>query len=720
MKGTVAKGSGLLLILGILGCTLFSNIFFVKSAHAALATAPYSTAGLNAKLYGGVQQAIDWDLTCYNAMVANRNAGESPRTAINTSPSYHSLQWMSLADTSTQNNSSRTAPIVVDYGTMTVPLQLNMVRFLCAALVSPDGAGDTFAYTDQRVVRNLNNANDRAPNPMGGNTNWPAQTDQRFRIDNIQVTQGNGHVTGVSPNTYIGTPRQANTRYWFANAIPFTFVSNSPNGITSNQQIQIKFTLRGYNTYYYNTYQCYANNLYMTGSNFNINRCNENDVVLSVQVQLRSFYDLTPTTSVNGQTSAQAGGTATVTNVVNKAPGGTNSDNTDWRLTQMVYSPGTTLSPADIAARDSGTDPCSSFTTNGRVSCATDQENGSAVFSNPTTTFNPTYTYNVPDNFVAGTKVCFVGSVNRPTQAPTPVWRHSAMTCIIISQKPKMQVWGGDVKTQGLVETGVVTDSNGGTAKQFGSWVEYAVFSVGTNTGFASGSGLNNGSTDTQPNINKFTFANVDNNGASSYGLYALSPSASISDQFMNGVSSGPPTSGNLGNLSSGTYTTNNFTIGTSTVGFDPVTNKGKSIIIIASGTVTINGNITYAAPGGSFTDVSQLPQVVIIANTINIADSATTVNAWLLTRGANGTINTCSDRLPTDPLNSTVCKDQLTINGPIATSHLYLRRTYGVAPNDPAEIVNLRPDAYIWAYLRASQAGKATTRYTIELPPRF
>jgi len=110
----------------------------------------------------------------------------------------------------------------------------------------------------------------------------------------------------------------------------------------------------------------------------------------------------------------------------------------------------------------------------------------------------------------------------------------------------------------------------------------------------------------------------------------------------------------------------------------------------------------------------------VIIANKINIADSATNINAWLLTTGSDGTINTCSDRLPTAPLNSNVCQDQLTINGPIATSHLYLRRTSGASPNDPAEIVNLRPDAYIWAYLRTAQTGKATTRFTVELPPRF
>lgn len=718
----IRKPSFYLFALALIGCTIISNVFLEKSAHAALATAPYSTAELNAKLYGGVQQAIDWDKACYDDMQANRRSGLDARASINQAPSYRALQWMSLADTSTVNNSSRTAPIVVDYGTTTIPLQLNMIQFICAALVSPDGASDTFPYTDQRVVRVLNNANDRAPNPMGGNTNWPAKTDARFKIDKIQVTQGSGHITGAAVGQYIGTARQDNTRYWFANPAQFNFVSNSPDGITTNEKIEVKFTLRGYNMYYYNTYQCYANDLYTYPPDpFDISKCNENTVTLSVQVQIRNLYALTPTVNLNGQTSAQAGGSANVTNTVTKAAGGTDSDSTDWRLTQMVYGPGVTLSAADKAARDSATDPCGSYTAAGRVSCATSQENTAAIFKTNSTTFDPAYGYSVPDNLAAGTKVCFVASVSKPTQAAAPIWRHSTMACIVISQKPKVQVWGGDVKTQGKIETGVVSDANGGTTKQFGSWVEYAGFSVGTNTGFSSGSGLNNGSTDTQPNINKFTFANVDDTGASRYGLYTLPPSVSLSDQFATSVSSGAPTNSNLGNMNSGTYHTNDFNITASTVGYDAAAGKGKSIIIIASGTVTISGNIDYASPGGgAFSGISQLPQVVIIANKINIIGGVTGINAWLITTGVDGTINTCSDRLSTDPLNSTVCKNQLVVNGPVAASHLYLRRTFGTAPNDPAEIFNLRPDAFIWAYLRSAQNSTANTMYTVELPPRF
>ena len=690
--------------------SIASGIALSHQANAALATPPYSTAELNSKLYGGVQQAIDWDKMCYDDLRENRRAGMPPRQAINSAPSYRALQWMSLRDTATQNNSSRTAPIVVDYGTTTVPLQLNIVKFLCAALVSPDGAGADFAYTNGRVVRNLNNANDRAPNPMGGETNWPALTDTRFRIDDIDVVQGNGRITGTAVGKYIGTARQSNTRYWFAEPVDFDFVSNSPNGLTDDTEVKVRFTLRGYNTYYYNTYQCYENgNEYMYPPNpIDIRRCDQGTVTLSINIQIRSQFNLTPTATLNGQTSIEPGGTANVTNRVAKQAGGTDSDPTDWRLTEYVYSPGSAPNAAARAGRDSGANPCAAYTAAGRTVCRDAQRNANAVFRNATTTFTPGYTYTAPGNLPAGSSVCYVSSVSEPTQSAAPVWRHSTMVCLLVSVKPKVQVWGSDVRVRGDIETSTSTANN----KLFGSWVEYGAFSVGANTDFASGSGLNDGSDNTaQETWSKLTFANVVDSNDPQFGSFTLPAVASLAAQFEKnqGVAG---FNSNLGLLNSGTYKINGGVITASAIG------AGKSIIIVANGTVTIQGSITYA--GGPFGSINQLPQVVIIADQINIAGSANQVDAWLVTRGANGSINTCSDRPVTDPLNSSVCNAKLSVNGPVATSHLYLRRTASGSPNDSAEVFNLRPDAYLWSALQANQNGKARTVYTTELPPRF
>ena len=322
-------------------------------------------------------------------------------------------------------------------------------------------------------------------------------------------------------------------------------------------------------------------------------------------------------------------------------------------------------------------------------------------------------------NTPVGTRVCYTLSV-QPYSHTSTDWRHSAPSCITVSKLPKVQVWGHDVRTRGSIETSTSRVNSGGD-KVFGSWVEYGGFSVRGNSGFASGSGLNEGNTSVLDRDvwNRLTFANINNSGASDYGNYALPTGLpTITAQFI-GAPAGGGFNSNLGALASGTYVTEDVTIDTSDVGL------GKSIIIVSSGTVRINGNITYSGSGAgdSFTSVNQLPQVVIVARNINITNAATQVDAWLLTT-SGGAINTCIDRTLTQPLTSNVCNATLTVNGPVVTDHLYLRRTAGsdgtVDAGNPAEVFNLRPDAFMWAYGRTSQAGKAQTVYSVELPPRF
>lgn len=315
-----------------------------------------------------------------------------------------------------------------------------------------------------------------------------------------------------------------------------------------------------------------------------------------------------------------------------------------------------------------------------------------------------------------GTRVC-VGIRITPGNGTTEVSSNAWLVrCTSVGKKPRVQVWGGDIRTRGDIETSTGTVDDGGTNKVFGSWVEYGALAAGNVTGFASGSGLNEGSTGAATTWNKLTFANVDDTGTSRLGQYTLPPVKALADQFTGAASSGVPGS-DLGALESGTYKTNNLTINASTVG-QGGGGRGKSIIIVVTGTVTIQGDITYAP--GTFTSIGQLPQVVIIANKINIAGSVGQVNAWLVTTGTDGAVNTCSDRAVTAPLNASVCNNKLTVNGPVSTQHLHLRRTAGSDPNDSAELFNLRPDAYIWAYLQSSDEGKIQTVYTTELPPRF
>jgi len=91
-----------------------------------------------------------------------------------------------------------------------------------------------------------------------------------------------------------------------------------------------------------------------------------------------------------------------------------------------------------------------------------------------------------------------------------------------------------------------------------------------------------------------------------------------------------------------------------------------------------------------------------------------------------NGIINTCGAGAvsQTTTVNATICNTKLTINGPISANHLLLRRTAGAgsgaAADDPAEVFNLRADAYIWATSYSPGTGRLPTVTTKELPPRF
>lgn len=447
----------------------------------------------------------------------------------------------------------------------------------------------------------------------------------------------------------------------------------------------------------------------------------------SACVRVPYNYNLIPSvTGPNGMGSVGSKIPSVIPKVNNELPGNAGSttkspDTIEWQLKRIEVAPGGSI---PMTQQENGTAPCAHYDNGGANNCI-DKGSGTQSFPAGSTTLAMLNNEMIAANAPVGTRICFTLSVKPYSQANAN-WRHSVPVCITVSKQPKLQVWGNDVRTRGSIETGTTIASSAGTDKLFGSWVEYGGFSVGGNSGFASGSGLNNGNTNTSTADvwNKLTFANIDTTGSSSYGMFTLPAGLpTITDQFI-GPASGGAINSDLGALGSGTYTVGDFTINGGTVG--QAAGKGKTIIIVSSGTVTIDGNVSYTGPGpgDTFSSISQLPQVIIIAKNINIKNTVTQLDAWLLTTGPTGAINTCSDRAVTDPLNSKVCTNRLTVNGPVVTQHLHLRRTAGsdtvAQAGDPAEVFNLRPDTYLWAQARASQAGKAQTVYSVELPPRF
>lgn len=698
----------------------------------------YTRAQLDVRLENGINTAINWDSnmsdpdSCRSVTDLARRNGASIATLrdnyINTSfagrstASYRSSTWLSKFGFPNTTN-----PVTVAYGATYIDLQINNLSFLCGTLVMPDvgtscsGLSTASMFDDARWVYTTNP--DNSPNPLGNSCLRPARTGTHTRIEGVTVTSTGsfGGTTNVTPGSQLAITRDNLSRYWFSAPIGFRYTFNAP--VTTSGTVRLTLRVKRIQSYNTGDDRCVSGGRSITvGSPTDYARCDTTTDSVALQIQPEASYNLIPD-AVPSATSVGNGESFTVDGGV-RNNGGTASPSSNWRITKMYFAAGVTP-PATAPAAGNG-DACAAYSGYVAGSCQTLAQ-GTRGFPLGTTGVGT----NTPDtaDLARGAQVCYTGSVNTPTPSATPAWRYSALRCVVIGKKPKTQVWGGDLRTRGLISTSISQV----TGRNFGSWGEYGVFSVGSNVGMASGSGLNGGNVDpVAATWNKLTFANIDNSGNPSFGQYTLAPARDLAAQF--GTGGGAPAS-NLGSLASGNYqsnTTGTFTINASDIGQQA--GKGKKIVIrVPNGTVQIAGNITYKnGASDTFTSVDQLPQVIIIANRINIMNSVSRVDAWLLTARTNAapaapndSINTCGDVAPTGAITLSQCTNVLTINGPAVTSHLYLRRTGGsgataTTAGDPAEVFNLRADTFLWARNQAAQNGKAQTVYSVELPPRF
>src|SRR5574344_47094 len=182
----------------------------------------------------------------------------------------------------------------------------------------------------------------------------------------------------------------------------------------------------------------------------------------------------------------------------------------------------------------------------------------------------------------------------------------------------------------------------------------------------------------------------------------------------------------------------------------NPNTTRDNTLVIYVNGTLTIDQNICYSSSHSecnngqadvlssysmSTNAVSALPQIIIFAKNIKISQNVDRVEAWLIMdEDDGGNLDTCAD-IP-EP-NSTQCSKTLVVTGPVFAKSLTLNRTAGANPGinesyvsgsetavlrrnlsddgsiAPAEIFNLRPDAYYWAYNQAQRSTEAVVTYT-------
>ena len=437
-------------------------------------------------------------------------------------------------------------------------------------------------------------------------------------------------------------------------------------------------------------------------------------------------YDITPTVSINpAVTEASLGALSGSYYTANARLGA--SDNSAWQLVRCIV-PRALAASAHEKAPDNSTNGLQTYRalgancreeTSGTTSFKTGGPHRIGTFGEPTPALQ------------AGDRVCYIFSINRyANNSGDDAWRHG-IDCTLIAKKPKVQILGSDLFVGRLFSdsTGAIPNSKiqaSITKKDsiYGSWVEYLGSATGTITNLGTGSGYANGAgaDQTACAVGKLTLSNSLTSGTcqeSAMGKYNTNQTIpNVMGSFATEATTPTlPASTALSGLNGLYKAPNALTI---TGGTIPA---GRSVIINAPNSdVTISGDITYAS--GPYANADQIPQVVIIAKTINIrgANSATAVNnidAWLI---ATDYVNTCSD-VAAGALTTALCATQLVVNGPVMTNKLFLWRTAGAQTGSDevaGEVFNLRADVYLWALAQAAKSGRLQTATETELPPRF
>ena len=421
-------------------------------------------------------------------------------------------------------------------------------------------------------------------------------------------------------------------------------------------------------------------------------------------------FSLTPVLNTTGGDSEPGSEVRVNVSVDNNGP--TKSRPAKWQLTEIIVDKGGSM-PNNMAGGQSSQSPCvspvgSSYfgqTKSGGNNSPGCQvvDSGDNVEFMPSGWTNPSIgPYNRPGgipDLVAGSRICYALSVT-PVSSSSSEWRHSRVTCYVISKKPKIQVWGNDIRAgvSGNANSNkVVTSITNKRGALYGSWAEYAIMAPGL-VNSSSGAGLSGGASGRGPlnqrAYNDLTFTN----NSSVFGNFgSLAPPRDPSAYFNSTNEADKLLDGHT--LSS-----------------------GETVVLNTSGNVEITGDIIYdgSASLGSLRD---LPQAVIIADNIIIHNNVRRIDAWLIARNNLSTceVGDLSDAL--NGINAFNCANPLRINGPITANHILLKRTAGGEasnPNEPAEVINLRPDAYMWGYHRSQDRGLIKTTYVRELPPRY
>lgn len=337
---------------------------------------------------------------------------------------------------------------------------------------------------------------------------------------------------------------------------------------------------------------------------------------------------------------------------------------------------------------------------------------------------------------------------------------YSKPFCKTVNKKPIFEVWGGNLYVAGGVKASYALKNNLSGSTEFTyqpnifssniafpSWAEYSVVAGKNINTLASGSaaagGKRVGNSNTPCKFSPLTMSNSDcKNGSTSatLGNYSGKTQPKTVSETAQGirklfVDSGEVKTGAkfgsnasidlsaassyIQNASGTRYT---YVDGNAYLTASRELEPNITHVIYVTGDVIINSNITYTQ--GGYTDISQVPQYIIISDrNLYIAGHVSTLHAQLIFD--KGTIYTCASGTTriTDPANP-VCSNQLRTIGTIVAQKLKLDRTYGAATGErsswPAEILDAGLTTMLWSGSSESEAPTLHTVYTKEVSPRF
>lgn len=362
------------------------------------------------------------------------------------------------------------------------------------------------------------------------------------------------------------------------------------------------------------------------------------------------------------------------------------------------------------------------------------------------------------DDYNVGDVVCRIVALGYFKYDTTDISarRVSKPICVTIAKSPHVQVWGHDVRVGDSIygagkvngpkdSASIYTKFVVGATANYGSWAEYGIFAP-TNGVIKAVSGGAIASAPAKP----LSFANTTTPDS---GQWAPARTVTSLIDALPDLPLGQTANGTInlnqdlnGSLVDGEWYKVNNSSSTVTIKDPPSggyeASMGTMVIDMTEGagskTVTIESDIILNRPDDvAYSKLGNAVQIVIVVKgNIIIKSNVSRIDAWLVALPSSdssndGIISTCDDITTPyykDLIVSGPCnQNQLVINGAVMAKQIQLRRTHGSEKSDynkPAEIINLRPDAYMWG--RGTTGITDGTGYPIrtiktrELPPRF